>query len=74
MLPVLENEIALCKWSVGTAQFRTLEAAAGPDSHFRPGYFSGSQFHNGCAAVKRDDALHCCDKTMDDRMTLYREQ
>ena len=50
-----ENEISLCKWSCGTAQYRTLEAGAGPGSNVRVGYFSGSQFHNGFATVGRDD-------------------
>ena len=50
-----ENEISLCKWTGGTAQFRTLEAGAGPAGNFRVGYFSGSQFHNGFASVRRDD-------------------
>ena len=27
---MLENEISLCKWSVGTAQFCTLEAGVDP--------------------------------------------
>jgi len=54
-LQVRENEISLCKWSGGTAQFRTLEAGAGPASNVRVVYFSGSQFHNGFAAVRRDD-------------------
>ena len=53
---MLEDEISLCKWSLRTAQFRTLEAGAGPASNFRVGYVSGSQFHNGFAAVRRDDA------------------
>jgi len=53
---VLENGLSLCKWSLGTAQFRTLEAGAGPTSNFRVGYVSGGQFHNGLAAVRRDDA------------------
>jgi len=52
---VRENEISPCKWSGGTAQFRTLEAGAGPDSTVRVGYFSGSQFHNGFATVRRYD-------------------
>ena len=50
-----ENGISLCKWSGGTAQFRTLEAGAGPNSNVRMGYFSGCQFHNGFASVRRDD-------------------
>jgi len=54
-LQVLENEISLCKWSVGTAQFHTLEAGAGPAGKFRVGFFSGSQFHNGFATARRDD-------------------
>ena len=33
-----EIEISLCKWSGGTAQFRTLEAGAGPASNVRVGY------------------------------------
>ena len=53
---MLENGLSLCKWSLGTAQFRTLEAGAGPTSNFRVGYVSGGQFHNGLAAVRRDDA------------------
>jgi len=52
---VFEDEISLCTWSVGTAQLRTLEAAAGPASNFRVGYFSGSQFYNGFATARRDD-------------------
>ena len=32
----------MCKWSGGTAQFRTLEAEANPASNVRVGYFSGS--------------------------------
>jgi len=52
---VLENEISQCKWSVGMAQFRTLEAGAGPASNVKVGYFSGSQFHNGFGTVRRDD-------------------
>jgi len=35
---VREIEISLCKWSGGTAQFRTLEAGAGPASNVRVGY------------------------------------
>jgi len=44
----------VCKWSVGTAQFRTLEAGAGPAGNFKVGYFSGSQFHNGFATARDD--------------------
>jgi len=40
------------QWSVGTAQFCTLEAGAGPANNLRVGYFGGSQFHNGFAAVR----------------------
>ena len=54
-LQVHEKEIFLYKWSGGTAEFRILEAGAGPASNFRVGYFSGSQFHNGFASVRRDD-------------------
>jgi len=54
-LQVLENEISLCKWSDGTAQFRTLETGAGPAGNFRVGYFSGSQFHNAFTTARRDD-------------------
>ena len=72
-LQVHEKEIFLYKWSGGTAEFRILEAGAGPASNFRVGYFSGSQFHNGFASVRRD-GVHCADKTMYDRMAIYREQ
>ena len=54
-LQVHEKEIFLCKWSGGTAEFRILETGAGPANNFRVGYFSGSQFHNGFASVRRDD-------------------
>ena len=50
-----ENEISLCKWSCGTAQFCTLEAGAGPASNVMVGYFSGSQFYNGFATAGKDD-------------------
>ena len=50
-----ENEVSLCKWSGGTAQFRTLEAGACTASNVRVVYFSGSQFHIGFAAIRRDD-------------------
>jgi len=53
-LQVREKEISLCKWSGGTAQFRALDARAGPASNVRVVYFSGSQFHNGFAAVRDD--------------------
>jgi len=46
---VRENEISLCKWTGGTAQFRSIEAGADPASNVRVGYFSGSSFHNGLA-------------------------
>jgi len=52
---VRENEISLCKWTGSTAQFRILEAGVGPAINVRVGYFSGSQFHNGFASVRRDD-------------------
>ena len=52
-----ENKISLCIWSGGTAQFRTLEAGAGPASNVRVGYFSGIQLHNGFATVRRDDVF-----------------
>jgi len=52
---VRENEISRCKWSGGTAQFCPLDAGAGPTSNIRVVYFSGSQFHKGFAAVRRDD-------------------
>ena len=70
---MLENEILLCKWTGSTAQFRTLEAGVGPAINVRVGYFSSSQFHNGFASVRRD-GVHCADKTMYDRMAIYREQ
>jgi len=41
-LQVRENEIPLCKWSGGSAQFRTKEAGAGPANNVKVGYFSGS--------------------------------
>jgi len=52
---VRENEISLCKWSGDTTQFLTSEAGACPASNVRVGYFRRSQFHNGFAAVRRDD-------------------
>ena len=50
-----KNETSLCKWSGGTAQFRTLETAADTVSNVRVGYFSGSQSHHGFATVRRDE-------------------
>ena len=34
----------------------------------------GSQTHNGFAIVRemKDTSQHCCEKTMDDKMSLYR--
>ena len=50
-----DNEISVCKWSGSTARFPTLDAEAGSASNVRVVYFSGSQFYNGFAAVRRDD-------------------
>ena len=54
------------------------EAGVDPASNVR-GAISvifGSQFHNGFATVRemKYTSPHCSDKTMNDRMALYREQ
>jgi len=51
-LQACENEVSLCKWSGGAAQFRTSDTGA-VAGKVRVKYFSGSQSHNGFVTVRR---------------------
>jgi len=73
---VRENEISLCKWSGGTAQFRTLEAGAGPASNVRRDRWDISVVVSFITAshCKKRWSLHSCDQPTDDRIASNSEQ
>jgi len=55
---------------------RARKVEADPVSKLRGGDFSDIvKSHNGFAAVRemKNTSQHCCDKTMDGKMALYRE-